>query len=351
MVQRLSTPNVQTLALCSEEVSDVVTFGDGIEISLARVGDEVKPPEWVQVLPLGPQIVARDGRRFTLGDAAALVANLRAKTADLPFDIEHASEIRAPKGEDAPAQGWARDYELRDDGVWAKVDWTPAGGRKVADREYRYVSPAIRHTPTGEIVTLSSFALTTQPALVMPALARNEGRGAQPKQDPNSMSLLQTLAGALGLAATATEAEVVAAVTTQVSLARETRDPNKFVPAADLQTALTRATTAETALKAREEADAQKTAEATVDGAIAAGKIAPASRDHWVSLCREKPEETGKILGDMAALLTPPEPEKKKGGAGDANGLTADQVALCRANGWDQAEYAKTLKEDADRGA
>lgn len=348
MEKRLSTQNVQTLALCSEEVSDVVSFGDGIEISLARAGDQVAAPEWVQVLPLGPQIVARDGRRFTLTNPQALLANLRAKTADLPFDIEHASEIRAPKGEDAPAQGWAKDYELREDGVWAQVDWTPAGGRKVADKEYRYVSPAIRHTPTGEIVTLSSFALTTQPALVMPALAGSQLRGPTPNQDQTSMSLLQTLAAALGLASTATEAEVVSAVTTQVSLASAVRDPNQFVPAADLTTALARAKTAEDALAARDTADATAAAEATVDGAIAAGKIAPASRDHWVSLCRESPEATGKIIEGMPALLTPPTPEKKvDGAAADANGLTTQQLALCRDNGWDPAAYAETLKETA----
>lgn len=348
MVQRLSTQNVQTLALCSEEVRDVVSFGDGIEISLARAGDQVSAPEWVQVLPLGPQIVARDGRRFTLSNPAALLANLRAKTADLPFDIEHASEIRAPKGEDAPAQGWAKNYELRDDGVWAQVEWTPAGGRKVADKEYRYVSPAIRHTPTGEIVTLSSFALTTQPALVMPALAGNQDRGPTPNQDQTSMSLLLRMAAALGLSASATEDEVVTAATAQVSLAREVRDPTKYVPAADLQTALTRATTAEAELQTIKDGAAQAAAEATVDGAIAAGKLAPASRDHWVSLCREKPEATAQIIADMPAVLTPPAVDKKVGGASeDANGLTPQQVALCRDNGWDPAAYAETLKETA----
>ncbi|MCR4532830.1 phage protease, partial [Acinetobacter venetianus] len=172
----------------------------------------------------------------------------------------------------------------------AKPEWTPAGGRKVADKEYRYLSPAIRHTPTGEIVTLSSFALTTQPALDMPALASIEGRGKTSNQDQNSMSLLQRLRDAFGLPATATEDEVVTAASTQVSLAREARDPAKFVPTADLQTALARATTAETELQTLKDGEAQKAAEATVDAAITAGKIAPASRDHWVSLCREKPE-------------------------------------------------------------
>ncbi|MCX7586548.1 phage protease [Phenylobacterium sp. 58.2.17] len=346
MVQRLSTPNV--LALCSEADDQAVAYGAGLEIALARVGDQDAPPEWVMVLPIGPEIVARDGRRFTLSNPEALLANLRAKTADLPFDIEHASEIRAPKGEDAPAQGWAKAYELRADGIWAKPEWTPAGGRKVADKEYRYLSPAIRHTPTGEIVTLSSFALTTQPALDMPALASIEGRGKTSNQDQNSMSLLQRLRDAFGLPATATEDEVVTAASTQVSLAREARDPAKFVPTADLQTALARATTAETELQTLKDGEAQKAAEATVDAAITAGKIAPASRDHWVSLCREKPEQTGQILADHPALLTPPAADKKVEGAGkDANGLTAQQVSLCRDNGWDPVAYAETLKETA----
>jgi phage I-like protein len=351
MHQALSTSNVLALALCGEEPGHVTSFGDGLEISLARAGDQVTAPEWVQVLPLGPQIVARDGRRFTLTDPQALLANLRAKTADLPMDIEHATEIRAPKGEDAPAQGWAKDYELRDDGIWARVDWTPSGARRVADKEYRYVSPAIRHTPTGEIVSLSSFALTTQPALVMPALAH--AQRPSDKKDPAQMSLHTRLAAALGLAATATEDELITAATGQVSLAREARDPAKYVPAADLTTALARAKTAEDQLAARDAADATKAAEATVDAAIAAGKIAPASRDHWVSLCRESAEATGKIIAELPALLTPPVADKKVDGAGDkdADGLTPQQVALCRDNGWDPASFADTLKETAAHGA
>ena len=279
MHQALSTSNGLALALCSEEPGHVTSFGDGLEISLARAGDQVAAPEWVQVLPLGPQIVARDGRRFTLTDPQALLANLRAKTADLPMDIEHATEIRAPKGEDAPAQGWAKDYELRDDGIWARVDWTPSGARKVADKEYRYVSPAIRHTPTGEIVSLSSFALTTQPALVMPALAHAQ-RPTSDKKDPPQMSLHARLAAALGLVATATEDELITAATSQVSLAREARDPAKYVPAADLTTALARAKSAEDKLAERDATDATKAAEATVDGANAAGKIA---QMRWLS--------------------------------------------------------------------
>lgn len=348
MLQSLSIHQVLALALCNDQGEDAVSFGDGIEISLARAGDQVAAPEWVQVLPIGPHIEARDGRKFILTNPAALLANLRAKTAELAMDVEHATEIKAPKGEEAPAQGWAKEYDLRADGIWAKIDWTPGGAKKVADKEYRYVSPAIRHTPSGEIVSLSSFALTTQPALVMPALASDQRRKPNLQLDPKPMStLLSRLVAALGLTAAATEDDVVTAATTQVSLARDARDPKKLVPAADLETALARAVTAEGKLAEVETAGVKAKAEATVDEAIAAGKIAPASREHWISLCAEKPDSTGQIIAAMPAVLTPPTKKDAKidGADKDELGLTDAQTSLCRDNGWDPKAYAATLKE------
>ena len=164
------------------------------------------------------------------------------------------------------------------------------------------------------------------------------------------MSLLTRLAAALGLAATATDDDVVNAVTGQVALARDARDPAKLVPAADLQTALARAVAAEDQLKARDAAELEAKAVSTVEGAIAAGKIAPASRDHWLGLARAHLEVVTKTLEATPALMTPSKADQKVEGAGsDKNelGLTAQQVALCRDNGWDLKAYAETLKEQA----
>jgi len=334
------------VGLCNEEHE--VGFGDGLELALARAaGDQADTaPEWIQLLPAGPTITARDGRTWTLPDPEVVLAHFTANGADLPVDLEHASELLAPKGHAAPAQGWIKALAIRDGAVWGQVDWTDEGSDQVTSKRYRYVSPAILHDKAGAIRGLSSAGLVTRPALHMPALARHGGRNSTHNQDQNMKTLAERLREAFSLGADATDDAIVTAATAQVALARDARDPEKFVPAADLQTALARATTAETKLKERDDADKETAAVAAVDGAIAEGKIAPASREHWLSIARENGEAFAKAVAAMPAVLTPTDTGKKPGDA-QKGALTDDQKALCRDLGVTEEAFAKNLKEQA----
>ncbi len=340
------------LLACAHVVGDQdeVGFGDGFELALAaQEGGDAKAPEWVQLFPAGPVIKARDERRWTLPDPNRLVTAFAANQADLPIDVEHASEILAPQGKEAPAHAWIKEIQVRADRTtWARVGWTAEGARKVVAGEYRYISPAFFHTKAGEIIAVKSAALVTQPALTMPALAGRD-RGSLPTKENHNMStFLGRLIAACGLAASATEDEIVAAVTSQVSLAADTRNPEKFVPAADLVAALARATTAEGKLEAIETEAATKAAEASVDEAIAAGKLAPASRAHWLSIAQSTPDAFKSAVAAMPVVLKVTDTGKKPGAEGEGeNGLTAEQLSLCSQLGVAPAEYAKTLKETA----
>jgi len=338
------------LALCNAQGQAEVAFGDGLELALARndAGEEIAP-EWVQLFPAGPVIEARDGRRWTLPDPQALVAAFARNGADLPYDVNHATEIKGRDGEDAPAYGWIKGLQVREDRtVWARVDWTAEGAGYIAGKKYRYTSPAFLFDKNNEIKAVTSAALVTHPALNMPALARRGG--GNPGDQPQMKTLAERLREALGLGVDATDDAIVTAATTQVALARDARDPAKLVPAADLQAALARATTAETELGALKKADADKSAETLVDQAIADGKIPPASKEHWLGLARENAEGVTKALASMPKLLTPTDKDKKVEGEGaetDADGLTADQKALCTQLGLEPKAYAATLKEQA----
>ena len=95
---------------------------------------------------------------------------------DIPFDLEHSSEIKAPNGDAAPAAGWIKRLEVRNDGeVWGSVDWTEDGAKAILSRQYRYASPAF-FAPGGKITKLVSAGLTNKPAMTMPALARSENQ-------------------------------------------------------------------------------------------------------------------------------------------------------------------------------
>ena len=234
-------------------------------------------PDWVQLTPAGPRVIGRDGRWWNLTDPATVAARFD-PTKEPQIDIEHASEIKAPMGEPAPAVGWIKAIEVRDGALWGRVEWTPAGAELVSTRAYRYLSPVFTFDyQTSEIGRIVSAGLTNTPNLEMAALNTAE-------ETPMDRAVLE----ALGLPAAATAVEAVVAINALRSErdtarnAAQTPDPARFVPAADHQLALNRIASFEAAETTRREADIA----AAIDGAIAAGKIAPASRDFHLAACR-----------------------------------------------------------------
>lgn len=334
-----------TVALASAEAGEVA-FGSGQELALAFIDGQAVAPEWVQVFPKGPVITARDGRRWTLDNPQAVVDAFARNRADLPADVNHATEILGPKGEEAPAYGWVKEFAIRDGLVMARVDWTAEGAALITGKKYRYVSPAFNHSKAdGRITGVKSIALVTHPALDMPALAH-----LQPTPpEKTTMSLAARLIAVYGLAASSTEDQIYDAATTNVSLARDARDTTKFVPKSDLETALARATTAETALAAIQNQDKEAAAVARVDTATAAGKISPDARDNWLSMARATPDAFDLAMASLQATFTPPATtDKTKPPAGDAtneHGLTAEQLSVARELGIEPVAYAAALKE------
>ncbi|MGD9947666.1 MAG: phage protease [Desulfobulbus sp.] len=128
------------------------------------------PPEWVALIPPG-EVVGRDGRRWSNSNPLNVIQSFVNAGLYIPVDIEHSTELKAPKGEESPAVGWV--VELKDIGgaVWGKIKWNSSGKELLSTRQYRYMSPAIRYDKTnGNIVGLSSVGLTNKPNLNLPAL-------------------------------------------------------------------------------------------------------------------------------------------------------------------------------------
>jgi len=124
-------------------------------------------PRWVHLLPAG-EIKTRDGRGpYQVANMAALAASsLAAANGKMVLDENHATDLAAPKGDPAPARGWIVDLQARGDGMWGRVDWTSEGERRMADREYRGVSPVIAHLADGTITGVLRASLVNQPNFV-----------------------------------------------------------------------------------------------------------------------------------------------------------------------------------------
>ncbi|OPY15619.1 MAG: Mu-like prophage I protein [Syntrophus sp. PtaB.Bin001] len=249
-------------------------------------------PEWIQLLPAGTEVKGRDGRTWINDRPDVIIAAFAAEGKDLPIDWEHASELKAPNGDQAPAAGWMKEMELREGAPWVRVEWTARAVEQIRNREYRYISPVFVYEKESlRIVRITSAGLTNQPNLHLAALNNEQTNHDRKEKEP--MELAQLLA-ALGLPATATFAEALNSINTMkqehaTALNRADNPPlDKFVPRADYDKAVERATNAEQALNDRKAVDLETAINAEIDAALKAGKITPATVDYHKAQCKQE---------------------------------------------------------------
>lgn len=246
-------------------------------------------PEWIELIPAGQIITGRDGRTWINDRPDIILAAFAAEGKDLPIDWEHSTELKAPEGEQAPAAAWIKQLESRDGGaIWGRIEWTPKGSESISNKEYRYISPVFRYEiESRRIFRITSAGLTNQPNLYSSALNNEQSR------KENDMDLAKLLAR-LGLPATATFQDAlnrISAINAEHATAlNQAQNPplDKFVPRADYETALNRATTAETSLKTRDEAALETAINTEIDQALKDGKITPATKEYHVAQCRQE---------------------------------------------------------------
>lgn len=247
-------------------------------------------PEEVHLIPAG-QVVGRDGRSWTNHNPQVILDAFAAGGVDLPIDIEHSTELKAPHGEPAPAAGWIRELLIRDGAIWGRAEWNDTGRALVGGKQYRYLSPVILYQrESGEIAGLTSVGLTNRPNLNLQALNQQTGSTELPKEEHMDKALL----AALGLPENATVEQALAKIATlNADLATATnqaRNPSleRFVPRGDFNAALTRATNAEQALNAIEAAKLDGEIETAINTALKDGKITPATAEYHRAQCRQE---------------------------------------------------------------
>ena len=326
-------------------------------------------PERVLLLPAG-EVAGRDGRRWKNAEPRAILRAFAELGRDLPIDIEHATELRAPKGEPAPAAAWITALENENGAIWGRVQWTPRGAALVGERQYRYLSPVILYRPADGVITgITSAALTNQPNLRLGALNRGDrghlgdrGQGTGVSTctlTPNPCTLKQgetnmetnayqiALNAALGLPENAGHDRALNAVSelkAKMDAARaDLADLEKFVPRADYDQALERAANAEKTLADERAAKLEGEIEAEIKAALEAGRITPATADYHRAACRhEGGLERFREFVKAAPVIAPDSglDGKKPEDAGRA--LNAEDRRVCELMGIDESEYAKT---------
>lgn len=313
---------------------------------LEAIADQKGAPLWVELIPAGENITGRDGRSWVNDDPQGVVDAFTANGADLPIDIEHATEIKAPQGEYAGAVGWIKAVEVREGGsIWGLVEWTDQGRWMIQDKSYRYLSPVFTYnTQTKRILQLYSAGLTNQPNLHLTALNQR----IKPNGD-KAMSLSLAICTALGLSAEATEAQAVSAINQmkddKAKALNSANNPSleKFVPRADHDAALNRAQTAETKLQEYEATALNQQIEAELDKALKAGVITPATVEYHRACCKQ---EGGLARFQEFAQAAPKIGETteldKKAANSHGKGLNEEDKAACRLLGISEDEFIKS---------
>lgn len=286
-------------------------------------------PEWVHLLPAG-EFAGRDGRGPYKTAAHAVLSAFAASGKDLAGDYEHQSLKSAENGKEAPASGWVKELQEREDGVWGRVEWNKRAHKYIAEKEYRYISPVFDHYRDGTVFRLVGFGLVNDPNLYLTALNRREGfssahstKGgnvelkdiierlrymlnlptlATPEQVVAELDKLKTLIGqpetqamrqALALPETAGVGEIIRAAHGRVTGAP---DPAQYIPRAEYDRVAHN-------LQQLQQQTTDNDVEKAVREAMEAGKVAPASADWARSYCRRDPNGFAEFVASTPVLL------------------------------------------------
>jgi len=332
------------------------------------------PPAWIRVAPYGHWVHPRSGPfEMTPESAQQMVANALHMGIDTVVDFEH----QTLRGVKAPAAGWIKELQARDDGLWAQVDWTDEARDLIQAKQYRYYSPVFdfdgQDPKSGKRIgaVLHSIGLTNTPLLaddIQPLAAK-----ASSTDTGETDMELKELVKLLGLPEDATE-EVVAAKVDELEAIIDLKLATKGVLGLlNLPEDATEEDVAAkiVALKAEPEGDdgddggeqqsevddlqkkvaelegreSLREAETLVGEAIAAKRIMPSQREWAISYAQRDPADFATFVASQPVLLAakavaPP------GGDGKP-ALTADELAVCKRLGTDPEKYAALKAADA----
>jgi phage I-like protein len=137
-------------------------------------------PAWINLLPLG-RLSTFDGREYVVDQAAvdSILTTWAAHGVDMVIDYEHQTHT----GDKAPAAGWIKELQAREDGIYGRVEWTEAASNHVAKKEYRYLSPVILiEKKSKRVLAITDMALTNTPRINdFPAIINSIGGSSMEK--------------------------------------------------------------------------------------------------------------------------------------------------------------------------
>lgn len=325
--------------------------------------------QWVQLFPSG-EFSGYDGRGpYSLTDPAAIIERTSVNSIgrDLPVDYDHQSEFSKENGKPAPAAGWMKEFHVRSDGIYARIEWTDKALAAIKAKEFRYISPVFFHTPDGQIMRIVSAGLLNQPNLQMRALSSQQNN----HDKGHDMELTKLLIKLFGLADDATAEQISAHAQTLVDSDTEVKaamsslrgvlslkddvsnddlikaaqsaikqgdatgdpDPAKFIPMAAFKEL-------QDTVKSLQSVN-QAAADVAVEKALADKKIAPAQVG-WAKTYHSADPQGFADYVKAAPALSVDRIILDKDKPGDGTSLSSEEKAVCSQMGISEEDFIKT---------
>lgn len=130
--------------------------------ALLRMPLSTEAPEYIEVLPLG--YISSDKGNFLVDTESynLIKEHMERRAVDIVIDYEHQTLKDIP----APAGGWVKALILKDNGIYAKVEWTERARNYIKNKEYKYLSPVVLVRDSDrKVLRIHSIALTNTPAI------------------------------------------------------------------------------------------------------------------------------------------------------------------------------------------
>jgi phage I-like protein len=302
------------------------------------------------------EIQIMQGGRFTLADGRGpfilmnpenVIANSKRLKVDLLIDRDHETQL-APKGSHIKAAGWIKSMHVKEDGIWAMVEWTKTAAQQITDKEYRYISPVFNYEiKTGEITRITHASLTNDPAMELTALA---SQNSNPQNGDIFMNEhLKALAAKIGLSDPVSEKAIETAVlahiqkleadhaTALASAEHSSLDPSQYVPMEQHKTLASQFANLQKSIL-------EEKVNIVVESAMKDGKIAPAQKE-WAKAYAHKDLEGFQNFIDSAPVILAS--QSLSGNMSDLNGgsLTRQQSAIAHMLNIPETKMAKAVSE------
>jgi phage I-like protein len=124
-----------------------------------------KEGEKVKVSPVG-DVIGYDGRSFRI-DGEMVLSSIERNGLHIVLDENH---------DFAEAAGWflKDSFEVRNDGVYASLEWTPKGKTLAENKSYRYLSPVFDMGDNRSVIGLDSVGFVNRPNLLNQEINKKE---------------------------------------------------------------------------------------------------------------------------------------------------------------------------------